>query len=321
MVEEYLPAKMQEARDQFNSSLDLGGASDPRYWAEYLDASDIEAFHQHAYANADGLAIRTNPITGYKEMYISGSRNSRDWMQNVLEAIDHGFDSLDDFIKAYGAARKGEKLVEGASWGEKLEAADPQSQVLFEWAKNALSGSEASRDRYSSYLDMLVVEDNIDVVYGHSRGSAIMSGMKSNVKKVSLDGAMYIGHEVDYINIANAPFDEETGVFRSGFDYAISSGYKNNVYVKNRAWHDVSRGYNVKKHPKPKPSATSIRQKKKRRHRTRGEKSYDRRVWFDRVAGHKPNSYYTKKWIHAKKKKPSWWQVHKHIQSAGHEGV
>lgn len=306
---------MQAARDEFSLSLNLGGAAEPGYWSEYLDQADIETFHQQAYANADGLAIRINPVTGYKELYVSGSRGVRDHIQNLAEGLSRGIDDYDEWLEAYGAGKKAETLWTETGWG-KARAADPMDQQAFEWAKTALSGSELARDYWTQYIDTVIEAEGVEVVYGHSRGAATISGLKSNVKKIGLDGAMYIAKEdTEFTNLANANLliPQLPGVV----DYAISGGYKHNVYLPNRAFHDVARGKDVEKKPKPTGEASAAQRKKQRRQRPRAQKSRERVKELDKLLGRKTDDQKKAQYLRNRRKYFKWKKHYKDAKRLG----
>lgn len=202
----------QTAADEFHHWNELGKqgivSEEARaYWDDYLEKSKMSEFLTAAYENPNGYAIRVNPITGNKEMMIAGTRNRgdfsiRDWVQNVAEGIHH-IPLIEDIV--------GEER-----WG----------------AVDALGTySEARRDEGSKRYEAIAEEEGVEVVYGHSRGAAVMSGMNGPWESVGLDGASYIGHHKSYTNIV-----QKGGLF----DRAIAIGHKGNIGVRNRRFHDVT---------------------------------------------------------------------------------
>ncbi|MCP3672626.1 MAG: hypothetical protein GY814_19820, partial [Gammaproteobacteria bacterium] len=92
--------------------------------------------------------------------------------------------------------------------------------------------SEAKRDEGSKRYELIAKEEGVEVVYGHSRGAAVMSGMDGPWESVGLDGASYIGHEKSYTNV----------IQRYGpFDRIIGAGHKGNIGVENVGFHNVTR--------------------------------------------------------------------------------
>lgn len=217
--------------DDFDKYYQLGKHGDGQYWSEYLDQAKLSEFSQAAYEDSKGYSIRYNPVTGYKELFIAGSRPINtgrgilDWVQNATEGIAHTGEIVGEALQQIPDERFQE-------FGEGLDRG-----IEF------LDVSERYRDKFSDLLDKIVEEEGIQVVYGHSRGAAIMSGMKSNVKKIGLDGASFIGHEDDYINLIQAP-GSNYGL--GAFDNLIAVGHgKNNIRLPGRMFHDVTLGENI----------------------------------------------------------------------------
>lgn len=119
---------------------------------------------------------------------------------------------------------------------------------MSDWIQNVADGSHligqekvsaVSHDFTQQWVDELeqVIADNgIEVVYGHSRGAAVMSAIKSpNVIKIGIDGATAIGEKGDYLNISQS-------LSPSGlFDNLIGMGHSNTIRLKSRGFHDVTR--------------------------------------------------------------------------------
>lgn len=147
-----------------------------------LQDESFENFANDAYAADHNYAIRINPLTGDKEMFIAGTHplTSRkgvgQWLLNVWDVpvslLEHPSDVggpelkwTDDVIK-YGR----EHGFDPIGW------LDP-------WRKKATKRFETIAKR-----------EGVDVIYGHSRGGAIVADMKTRpgVKKVGLDAAMLL---------------------------------------------------------------------------------------------------------------------------------
>jgi hypothetical protein len=197
---------------EFEKAVALKEQGDPSYWSMYMRDSDLSGFKAQAYTNPDGIAIRVNPVTGKKELFIAGTRDSGEWAQNVLEGEKAGLGWLSKVVG---------HPIEGGGLGSLARTTD-------------LSGE--ARDAWSQYIDELIVENNVEVVYGHSRGGATLSGLKSDVTKIGLDAATSIGHEhQDWVNLRNP------AIGGAGFDAGLSIGYKHNLVLKDTAFHDVTR--------------------------------------------------------------------------------
>lgn len=189
LVEEEAIVPAIEAVKEFNTAYELGGHGDPGYWDRFFRESKMADFGAEAYKNKWGYAIRTNPTTGNKEMFLSGSRTVGDWGSNIVEAVD---------------------LIPGVQWGP----------AVF---------SEELRHDYALRLDDVIEREGVVVVYGHSRGGAVVSDLKSNVKIIALDGATNIGSKRDIFNISTDGID----IYISGLKH------ENTLVMKGRAFHNV----------------------------------------------------------------------------------
>ncbi|BAJ79014.1 hypothetical protein [Protobacilladnavirus chaelor] len=265
-------------RFQFDRCYDLGAQSDPRYWGNYIDTSNVSGFQEQAYVNKDGLAIRINPTTGYKELFIAGTRSPLEWVQNVAEGIGITATENEELLHAVGGAEKA-KLAYQAKYASAL---DPLGAIALSGVKNISGISVDARDEWADYIDKLVEAEGIEVVYGHSRGSAIMSAMESEVKYISLDGAMIIAHpKSEFLNLQSG---------RGGVDLALAPNYKNNLVIEDRAFHNVSRPVHTRK-KKAKASKEAVTRHKQRsrqkRDRSRHQKTSDRIKVLDKLLGRK----------------------------------
>lgn len=150
-----------------------------------------------AYASPEGYSIKVNPITGKKEMFVRGTARKGEWIQNALEAIPR---------KAYGFIPVG-----GAS-----------------------GVSMKIRREYAKKLDAVAEKEGVSVVYGHSRGAAVVSDMKHPSEKVGVDGAMLLARrgKRDFVNYRQAQV----------FDKLIGIGEKKKI-VKKATWKPWSKKY------------------------------------------------------------------------------
>lgn len=222
-------------------------APDADYWRSYMKKSDMSSFLNQAYANDDGLAIRLNPVTGKKELFIAGTRTKMEWGQNVLEGGSHAAHAID---KVYALLGKSE---------------DAPSGPVTEAFKLAGGFSEHQRENFAAYIDEIIELEQIEVVYGHSRGAATMSDLKSSgVHYVGIDGASFIGKEKDYVNLQN------TALGGFGFDKLIGAGHKGNIGIGGQ-FHNVTLEKGAKKRPAPAPT---IQSRERIRKRKGGDPSY-----------------------------------------------
>ncbi|AXH76207.1 MAG: triacylglycerol lipase [Atripovirus timinis] len=110
-----------------------------------------------AYSNKRGYAIRTNPKTGEKEMFVAGTRTGGDWAANFGEGLKR---------KAYQIA--GYDQIRSNKW----------------------------RREYEDLLAREAVKNNVDVIYGHSRGGAIVNDIPvKGIKKIGLDAATILAYK------------------------------------------------------------------------------------------------------------------------------
>ncbi|BAO48206.1 hypothetical protein [Chaetoceros sp. DNA virus 7] len=155
-----------------------------------------------------------------------------------------------------GASDKAQLAMQ-AEWEEVLA---PEGALAVEEASSVLKISDDERRSYAAYIDNIIQENEIDVVYGHSRGAAIASELESDVQIIGLDGAMVIAN--DQANFLNIRQDDSEGY---GFDRTIAGPYENTVIVKGGAFHKVAvpEGYHTKK---PKASQEALERAKARKH-------------------------------------------------------
>lgn len=125
-----------------------------------------------AYKNERGYAIRTNPRTGEREMFVAGTRKNKDWLANAGGSL----------YSATVGRSKPARFVSRKVGFEKL--------------------AYGHRIRYAKHLDMVADREGVDVVYGHSRGHALVNDMRNKrVTKVGLDGADLLSLKKGQYNI------------------------------------------------------------------------------------------------------------------------
>lgn len=220
---------------EFDLNYGLREHSDPKYWSQYFSDAKLNDFKSAAYADPSGLSTRFNPVNGKHELFIAGTRTGREWVQNLIEGAAH---------TASGVVTVAEKVVSAAGLIPELKDISMETEqalMLVDEGIEFTNYSEQARDAFSEKIDALIEEEGIDVVYGHSRGAAILSGLHSDVVKIGIDGASYIGHHGDYLNIVESP-DWKHGFF----DNIISAGHKENLKLKGRKFHNVLEERNKK---------------------------------------------------------------------------
>lgn len=220
---------------EFDLNYGLREHSDPKYWSQYFSDAKLNDFKSAAYGDPTGLSTRFNPVNGKHELFIAGTRTGREWVQNLIEGAAH---------TASGFLTVAEKVVSAAGLIPELKDISMETEQAIMLADEGIeftNYSEHARDAFSEKIDALIEEEGIDVVYGHSRGAAILSGLHSDVVKIGIDGASYIGHHGDYLNIVESP-DWKHGFF----DNIISAGHKENLKLKGRKFHNVLEERNKK---------------------------------------------------------------------------
>lgn len=243
-------------REEFRTQVRAGKSGDASYWSEFLEKADFSSFRAQAYSNPDGLAIRVNPVTRDKELMIAGTRSPLEWGQNIQETISAEFEGLERAAEWKGVYDKGGLVAEGA-YGE---AVDPMGAFVVDKAGNVLETSAEIRDQFSRYIDTVIAREHVTVVYGHSRGAATASGLRSDVTIIGLDGAMEIAHpDANFLNIRQ-PAGQGYGV-----DALLGGRYENSIYLKDRAFHDVTTSKGTKKRSKPEPTKSARTRVKKRK--------------------------------------------------------
>jgi hypothetical protein len=165
---------------------------------------DFEEFSKRAYTSKRGYAIRVNPRTGQKEMFIAGTRSTGQHILNVWDGVLYG--------------------IQGA-FGDHLDEAWQHETGLPQWTRPDITWFDPFRKYKTDQFEQIAQREGVDVIYGHSRGGAIVSDMRvdDHVVKVGLDSAMIIAENKDMVNY------NEWGTTPSGvFDGFIGiSGHDN----------------------------------------------------------------------------------------------
>jgi len=120
-----------------------------------FDDKSFGDFANKAYKAKHGYAIRRNPKTGEKEMFVRGTtfkRGGIEWLQNLAEA------------PGFANVGLGEQLVGDVS--------------------------RHFRGKYSKFLSSIAKKERVTAIYGHSRGGAIVNDMEvPGARKIGLDAA------------------------------------------------------------------------------------------------------------------------------------
>lgn len=179
---------------------------------EILQRDDFDSFVNDAYKNPEGYTIRMNPVTGEKEMFIAGTRNMGDWGSNVIESVNALI--LDNPILRH----------------EYNEYVEENAYLPGALKERAFSRATGWRVRASRKYSEIAEREGVKVVYGHSRGGAIVADMDTKATKVGLDSATVIADNKDMLNIRE----------RRWFDHIIGVGSKQSlVWDKGNTFHHV----------------------------------------------------------------------------------
>lgn len=158
-----------------------------------LGTADFSGFADEAYRNRTGYAIRNNPLTGQKEMFVAGTRTPSDW---ALNALDLGISVLEKpslFIPK----------VAGERWVHALESTGVTKVFRY---------LDPVRVRQKKKLERIAKAEGVEVIYGHSRGGAIVADMQTSATKVGLDAAMMIASNKEMLNLQETQlFDKAIG--------------------------------------------------------------------------------------------------------------
>jgi len=180
---------LQNRPSSKNASL---AVDDPNSFADRLANSPYyQKGFGEAYSSPSGYSIRKNPYTGEVEMFVRGTTFKRG----------------------------------GAEWAQNLLESPVGAMVATPW--HALS--KYGRERHSNYLSKIARDKGVDVIYGHSRGAAIVVDMNvPGATKVGVDGAMMLTkrrYQGNMVNYRQSQF----------FDAAIGMGARR-TYKRRQSW-------------------------------------------------------------------------------------
>lgn len=170
----------------------------PKTDSDYRDHKVIDAelknptfkdFVNRGYASEDGYAIRINPRTHQKEMFIAGTRHGSQWLLNVLDAGLYVGDKL---------------LSKIANSTVEVGLAEMTGQhIPFDrFNIKLLQHLDRPRHKKEKFFADIIEREGVDVVFGHSRGGAMVADLdiSQHIQKVGLDSAMMIASNTDMIN-------------------------------------------------------------------------------------------------------------------------
>lgn len=206
------------AWDDLNMHIGLAkaGTPDQNYWKSYIKKSELNDLWAAAYASPAGMAKRVNPVTGKKELFIAGTRSDVNWAQNIAETAYIKAGELGDAIEEHVpmADKNKAKLLKGFM----------QTVLYPGGVSKQLSASEGGE------MNEMIQDEDIDVVYGHSRGASYFSFIDDDVVKVGLDGAEILtSGDTDYVNLQSDDW----------FTKGIGKRKGHHVRIKGTAQHYV----------------------------------------------------------------------------------
>jgi len=211
-------------------------AISPSLMAEQFGQQSFGVFADEAYASQKGYSIRVNPETGNKEMFIAGTRNGWDWFSNVVEAT-----GASTFFNnpAHTVVHAGEAAYMFIT----KEPVPPEYLGLAEKVADYIetpNGRKATpwRQKAQDHYTEIAIEEGVDVIYGHSRGGAIVADMDTppSMTKIGLDAAMILADNKGMINFYQGEQEFEFGEpmkwVKSQVDMALGSTGENNIHLE-----------------------------------------------------------------------------------------
>lgn len=202
----------------YGRASDAAATHDTDFFATDLADPKFTSFARAAYSSEDGYAIRINPMTGQKEMFIAGTRDLPQWGLNVLDTALYGGDKLLD----------AEINLMKHAFTEETGIPLPHHKRL-----KLLGRLDFARHKKEQFFAEIARKNGVDVVYGHSRGAAMAADLDlPGVAKIGLDGAMVLANETDTLNL-----EEGGGLNPLGlFDEAIGFTGEQNVNFDLSTW-------------------------------------------------------------------------------------
>lgn len=142
---------------------------------------EFEEFSKLAYTSKKGYAIRVNPRTGQKEMFIAGTRSTGQHVLNVWDGILYNTQAI---------------------FGDELDHTWENETGLPSWTRPDITFFDPWRKYKTDQFEQIARREGVDVIYGHSRGGAIVADMDvdDHVVKIGLDSAMIIAEHKDMVN-------------------------------------------------------------------------------------------------------------------------
>lgn len=236
-----LPGLFSHDLSKRESMADVIKSKDKESIKEILSDPSFGQFAAEAYEADKGYSIRVNPMTGETEMFVAGTRDIGQWGLNLYDAaaqlVDSTFNKLADTTA--------NRLFDNVPFHKYIAPhVDLPNQHTAEHA-------DVWRKNKTAYYEQVARDNHVKVIYGHSRGAALVADMKlKGVTKIGLDGAMSITHNRDMVN-----YNEwGTGQVTGAFDGLIGFGGKKNIALDTdrKHFHSVYNKTGVKSINQPK---------------------------------------------------------------------
>lgn len=210
----YTRAKIEGHNDSMSN---IVGSHDRDKLAAELSDPSFSDFVGRAYASDSGVSFRINPETGDKEMMIAGTRTMGQWGLNLLDSALYGGEKI--LNKGIGLLREDVMVETGVYLPEPPKI-------------NFLHKLDFPRTRKQHYYERIARDNGVDVIYGHSRGGAMVADMDFDGTKVGLDAAMLISSDTDMLNIEEGGGYNPLGLF----DEAIGYTGEDNMHMDLSTW-------------------------------------------------------------------------------------
>lgn len=154
-----------------------------------------------------GLSYRINPGSGEREMFVAGSQGIVDWIFNFSNAISYGT----------------EKAV-----GKELDLLWPKRLKRFGIYRPKLDAINRDRYRQQRGIARMAKKMNVQTMYGHSRGGALVADASFDGTKFGVDAAMILAKNIEMKNFRRKGlFDATLGL----------SGLENEIVESGHSFH------------------------------------------------------------------------------------
>lgn len=193
---------------------------------ETIKTPDFKSFANEAYHSKDGYAIRTNPNTLEKEMFIAGTKSLKDVARDVGDTMLFGADKL--ISTGINSTLHG--------LGAELDIPIPKKPVNVK----LFSFLDFGRSKKQKFYEDIAEQNGVHTIYGHSLGGAMLADMNIPyyINKVGLDSAMLIAHNTKMLNLNEGGGLNPMGVFDDviGFTGEDNEHFDNSIWKPHQVW-------------------------------------------------------------------------------------